>query len=824
MKSRNNKRIHLSKTTKSEILIARLLLACLIFLVLLAEISLGSRTASENKGYFEKAKLNAAERIRGWEPLSSDGKKRTHTDGRSNAGFHFQWPQSAEPPEFDFPRNSHERSEKIKDAITLGKSKLHAEVQGGDDKFIWLEEPLNSTKEVYLRKKVTILLPGERVNMKAHSNFSSKSSWSLRVRAAAVTQDRLDAPLPLNVGFSKETGTKGEIDPNGQHFDILLPTFSEIQRNKPNDYVIEWPSTNSGILVIDGLKPDDSNKLNTSSTHKNLIVHIDQMGTSLAGLKNTIKTIKGLSSDQQGTILIDNAVPSSTEAQISKEALLVNRNPIDLGATLDNPNLKELISKDYFLVKRAIQQGGSARKIVLNSGTNCQSSCEKEYSSTAGDSEFTTTLVINRKEEFESTKRYIRNDELITHPGLLYVEINNPSETLRLNSETKNTSQASFFTWVVSGLLKPFGYANDLLQSEEKTAQLDNWLSKLMESFLVTSQSANIALVLHDNSQPLSFGRDRIKSSVTRGEILLHLNELSDENNQKDEVHKFNEPVSSLSVMRIFGRRAFSSQKVADMGEFIPELKNDALAVSQLQHNHLITLTPAGWLMDPIPNGESTVHNYMAIAAPEKIHEIQELSNKMRQRNRLVSLNVAFPGSNLTDEAIESIITTSSTPISCESPNEGVLAKVVTAAQNSAGKQVIVTGSRAPSTLWHIRCLLDGRISTHTQLKLRFSVNGQAVSRESFGLGEYLHPVRGFLWHSPESLELTGAQILEATSALSAPALSAESHTKVNIWTDRFPTSTHPALPSLALKIDTGNPTHETGESPLIKSKLSERK
>ena len=160
MKSRNNKRIHLSKTTKSEILIARLLLACLIFLVLLAEISLGSRTASENKGYFEKAKLNAAERIRGWEPLSSDGKQRTHTDGRSNAGFHFQWPQSAEPPEFDFPRNSHERSEKIKDAITLGKSKLHAEVQGGDDKFIWLEEPLNSTKEVYLRKKVTILLPG----------------------------------------------------------------------------------------------------------------------------------------------------------------------------------------------------------------------------------------------------------------------------------------------------------------------------------------------------------------------------------------------------------------------------------------------------------------------------------------------------------------------------------------------------------------------------------------------------------------------------------------------------------------------------------------
>ncbi|MEY2987112.1 MAG: hypothetical protein RJB13_633, partial [Pseudomonadota bacterium] len=646
MKSINKKKIHVSKATKSEKLLARLLLPFLLFVVFLMEISLGSRSHSETKGFFEKARSTATEKIRGWEKPAAEGTWRSKTDGRSNAGFHFNWPKSAEPPEFDSLPNSEDRADKLKKAIILGKSKIRVEFDTSDDKLNWLEEPLNSAGEVLLRKKVIMMLPGDRLKLKNFQQTSIPKVWSIRVRAVAVTQDRLDAPLPVRVGFLAETSFRSEIDPLGQHFDIIIPPPAEIQRNKPNDFVIEWPATNSGILVIDGIKPIESNSAVGKKNHKNLIVHIDNLGTQIAALKKTIKTIKGLSSERQGTILIRNAIPSTTDTGISKEALLVNRNPIELGATISNPNLKELITRDYFLVKRAIQQGGSARKIVLNSGLTCESNCTDANISLNSQSAFTSTLTISRIEEFESTKRFIRNDEFITDPGLLYVEINNPSDTLRLNSETKINSQSSSITWLFSGLLRPFGYTNSKLQFEEKLAQLDNWLAKLMESFLVTSHSANIAVILHDNSQALSLGKNQMRRSVTRGEILLHLNELSDSRNQREDVLTFDEPVSSLSVMRMFSKRAFSSQLISAVEEFIPELKGDAVAVNQLQRTQLITITPSGWLIDPIENGDSKIRNYMAIASPEKIHEIQEVSNRMRQRSRLISINFAFPGSN----------------------------------------------------------------------------------------------------------------------------------------------------------------------------------
>lgn len=824
MRSKNTQRMHLSKTTRSEILIARLSLPFVTLVLFLVMISLGSRSPLDTQSSFEKTMTIAAQKIRGWEELASNGKKQSNSDGRSNAGFHFQWPQTFTPPEFDTPRNTPDRIELIKKAIVLGKSKIHVENELNDDRMAWIEEPLNPAREVLLRKKVIILLPGESLKLKTYPHSSSPRTWLLRVRAAAVTQDRLDAPLPMNVGFSEENTSKSEIDPHGQHFDLPIPTLGEIQKNKPNDFRIEWPVTNSGVLLIDGLKPDDETHAGTPKTHKNLIVHIDQLGTTIAGLKKTIKTIKELSSDQQGTILIGNAIPSSAEDKISKESILSNRNPIDLGATVSNPHLQSLISRNYLLVDRAIQKGGSARRVILNSGVTCQPDCTSRQKSTKTPSEFTTTLIINRREEFESTKRFIRNDEFITQPGLLYVEINNPPETLRLNSETKRFSQFSFFSWMYSGLLKPLGYINTALQFEEKTAQLDNWLAKLMESFLVTSHSANIALVLHDNSQPISLNHDKFKTSLTRGEILLHLNELSDESDHKEDTHSFDEAVSSLSVMRIFGKRAFSSEKVSEMEEFIPELKVDAIAVNQLQQNQLVTLTPAGWLIDPIMNSEPAAHNYMAIAPPDKIHEIQEISNAMRKRNQLMSVNIAFPGSNRMDETLETVMTTSLVPIGCETTNKDILMRNGPDEPNHSQRQVIFKGHREASTLWQIRCLLDGRISTHSHLKLRFSINGQPVSRDSFALGEYLHPVRGFLWHSPDSLELTGAQILEATSALSSPRLNTNTHTKVIIWTDRFPTSADSSLPVIAYTNDPESLSQGERDNLDNRNKLSERK
>jgi hypothetical protein len=196
----------------------------------------------------------------------------------------------------------------------------------------------------------------------------------------------------------------------------------------------------------------------------------------------------------------------------------------------------------------------------------------------------------------------------------------------------------------------------------------------------------------------------------------------------------------------------------------------------------------------------------------------------MRQRSRLISINFAFPGSNQSDESIETFMTTSLEPLGCESHSENISTKWIPVSQNSSNRQIVLKGSREPSTLWHVRCLLDGKITTQSHVKLRFTINGQAVTRESFSLGEYLHPVRGFLWHSPDSLELTGAQILDATSALSVPTLSGSAHSKVNIWTDRFPTSTHLSQPTYVFKNGSGVVSPETTENQDNQNKFSERK
>lgn len=824
MRHRTKHNFYLSKTYKGEIFIARISLPIILFLILLFEISLGSRTHNESQGYLERTRTSIAAKIRGWEKISGVNQTQFKNDGRSNAGFHIQWPQSLVPPEFDISNIATDRFITLTNAIALGRSKLRLQNPESDGKSIWIEEPLNETAEVYIRKKVLLLLPGEKLNIHNSTQPGNTKSWTLRVRAAAVTQDRLDAPLPLLTGLSNAALAASELDPRGQYFDIQLPNSGGTQGKSPVEFIIEWPASNSGLLIVDGFKPSDQVAAGGSKNHKNLIVHIDNMGASLTALKKTVETIKNLSSEQQGTIFISNAIPTSWNPEIGKEALLSNKNPIDLGATLTSPELRAQIAKEHLLVKRAIQQGGSARKIILNSGLSCNTDCNEKDFLADGSSEFTTTMVINRNEEFESTKRYIRNDEFITHPGLLYVEINNPPETLRLNAETKDNSKASFITWFYSGLLKPFGFINPKLQYEEKTAQIDNWLSRLMESFLVTSHSANIAIVLHDNSNPLNLGQGEIRGSITRGEILLHLNELNDKNAQRDDIHPFDEPVSSLSAMRIFGRHAFPLEKISEIEKFIPELKTDALAVSQLQHGRLITLTPSGWLIDPVnPNGPEIV-NYMAVASPEKVHEIQEISNKSRQRNRLTTLNIAFPALNQNEEMIDASITTSLKPLGCESRNEDVQIRVIQNEVATTEKKIQLSGKRMASSVWHINCVFEGRIATSSFLKLRFSINNESISRDFFRLGEYMHPVRGFLWHSPDSLELTGAQILDATSALSAPELSSQKQAKVVIWTDRFPIGMPAPKTTLALAQELNKSQQIHREQQGSDHKFSERK
>jgi hypothetical protein len=106
--------------------------------------------------------------------------------------------------------------------------------------------------------------------------------------------------------------------------------------------------------------------------------------------------------------------------------------------------------------------------------------------------------------------------------------------------------------------------------------------------------------------------------------------------------------------------------------------------------------------------------------------------------------------------------------------------------------------------------LFEGKISSSTFLRLRFKLNGQPVERERLGLSEFALPIRGFLWRSPDTIELVGAQIFDATVALGSPDSDAAKQTSVVLWSEKLPNGiddpratfvlepTAPALPSPA--------------------------
>ena len=98
-----------------------------------------------------------------------------------------------------------------------------------------------------------------------------------------------------------------------------------------------------------------------------------------------------------------------------------------------------------------------------------------------------------------------------------------------------------------------------------------------------------------------------------------------------------------------------------------------------------------------------------------------------------------------------------------------------------------IVGRRAAQTPWHIFCLFEGRISSSTSLRMRFELNDRPVAREMLGLGEFALPIRGFLWRSPDSIELVGAQVLDATVSLHVPDSDLAKQTSVVLWSERIP-------------------------------------
>ena len=782
---------YLSRTSKNEILFAKIAIATVSFVLLLVGISLGTRTNSLARSTVKKQIEQTAQYIRGWQASSEPDMNSEKSDLRSHVGFHFDWPTRFNTPQLSLPKATGVgRTQEIEQLLKLGKTKTTLRATNFGKNRYYLEETLSRNDKVQVKKSVAVLLPGEKIQIYYNSSTAAARNWKLRVRAIAVTQDRLDSTIPVLTGFSREILTRGEVEPRGQQLDIDIPSASELQRRDEKYFTIEWPTEASGILVLEGLQPAFIDSENRSQMSRNLVVHIDGMHGSLTQLQRTLELLNRSFGNTANKIHITSAIPPAKNFSLSRETLLTGRTPIELGASLQNDKLRQLIKPQQTLVNKAINRGGSARKITLASKNSCSSDCLTRSGLTAENEFFTSEMTITRNDEFASTSLFIRNDEFITEPGLLFVEINAPSENLRLNWESITTSKFSTYRWITSGLLDIFGYKDSALQNEEKILQIDIWLAKLIESFLVNSHSANIAIFLHDNDSPvLLSGSKKETTSLTRGEILMNLHDLSMTTSEPKQPTVIETPVGMLSALRFFEKKSVEKKTTLTHAELLQQLNNEHMLVSQLQESSYITTTPDGWLLDPKHSSGQDENKPLFKAEPEKIHLVQESSNTERRKSKLLGLHVSMPANNLKDEVIDTEISTTLRGLGCESQSENAQLKSFNydAAGIPSLSEMQIVGRRAAQTPWHIFCLFEGRISNSTSLRMRFELNDRPVVREMLGLGEFALPIRGFLWRSPDSIELIGAQVLDATVSLHVPDSDLAKQTSVVLWSDRIP-------------------------------------
>ena len=390
---------------------------------------------------------------------------------------------------------------------------------------------------------------------------------------------------------------------------------------------------------------------------------------------------------------------------------------------------------------------------------------------------------------------------------------------LRLQSIT--ASKFSTYRWITSGLLDIFGYHDSALQNEEKILQIDIWLAKLIESFLVNSHSANVAIFLHDNNSPvLLSGSKKETTSLTRGEILMNLHDLSLTTSESKQPTVIETPVGMLSALRFFEKNSIEKKTTLTHAELLQQLNNEHMLVSQLQESSYITTTPDGWLLDPKHSSGQDENKPLFKAEPEKIHLVQESSNTERRKSKLLGLHVSMPANNLKDEVIDTEISTTLRGLGCESQSENAQLKSFN--YDDAGipslSEMQIVGRRAPQTPWHIFCLFEGRISSSTSLRMRFELNDRPVAREMLGLGEFALPIRGFLWRSPDSIELVGAQVLDATVSLHVPDSDLAKQTSVVLWSERIPAGLKDPRATFPLELSRPeekplqNSTHEAEE------------
>lgn len=779
-----------SRTSKNEIIFAKIMIASVLLILLMVGISLGTRSSGVAQSAARKQIAQAAQYIRGWQAPSEPGMSSAKSDFRSHVGFHFYWPSRFNMPQLSLLKSAGtSRTQEIEQLLKLGKTEITLRAISESKNIYDLEESLSHDDSVQVKKNVAVLLPGEKIQLYYDASATAARNWKLRVRAVAVTQDRLDSTIPILTGFSREILTRGEVEPRGQQLDIEIPSNLELQRREDKYFTIEWPLEAAGILVLEGLQPAFIDSENRSQMSRNLVVHIDGMHGSLMLLEKTLEVVNRSFNNTSNKIHLTSAIPPAKNFPLSREALLTGRTPIELGASLQNEKLRELIVPHQALVKKATNRGGSARKITLASKKLCSINCSTRSNLAVENEFFTSELRIEKDDEFASTSLFIRNDEFITEPGLLFVEINAPSANLRLNWESVSTSKFSVYRWITSGFSALFGSRDSVLQNEEKVHQIDIWLAKLIESFLVNSQPANIAIFLHDNNSPVLLpGSTKEPRSLTRGEIFMNLHDLSLTTSEISQPTVVETQVGMLAALRFFEQNSIGKKITLTPLELLQRLQNEHLLVSQLQESSYITTMPDGWLLDPSYSSGLDENRPLSRAVPEKIHLVQESSNAERRKSKLLGLHILLPANNSKDEVIDSEISTTLRGLGCESQSENAQLKSFNYNDGMPSvSEIQLVGRRTAQTPWHIFCLFDGRISSSTSLRMRFKLNDRPVAREMLGLGEFALPIRGFLWRSPDSIELAGAQILDATVSVHLPDSELAKQSSVVLWSERIP-------------------------------------
>lgn len=827
--NRSNKTRHSqwSRSLRTEVLLMRVAVIIVVMIGLLVSVSLGTRNEDPKSSTLKGIVGGFATRIRGWEPSAKEAINQEKSDIRSHAGFHFEWPTRLNPPRITLHKvKSEGRAERIVELLKLGRSKILLSASEKNENHFLMQEMLGQKTEVIARKNIFALMPGEKAQIEYESMLTVSRQWKFRIRAIAVTRDRLDSPLPFMSGFSKDAPSPGDVDPNGRHLDLEVPSPAEFTRRSEKAFIIEWPKEASGILIVEGLQPTAVANDNRAQMPRNLIIHINDIRGSISDLKQTQAAISKLSLSSTQHLHLTSVIPPVVDYLLAEKALLTGRHAVDLGTTLLNAQMKQFITPQLSLLKKTLNRGGSTRKISLLS---CLDACSQPLSQSTNATEFTSVLTIRRKEEFSSPAVFIRNDEFVTDSGLLYVEVNPSTDKIRLNWESLADSQHSTLRWVFGGIRNSFSSSDLTLKNEERIKQIDSFAAKLIESFLVTSQAANIAIILHDNGTPLPLPSAGLTGpKLLRGEALLSLHALKlkgDDNTAKEPIST---PIGLLSVVRFFENFSASQPVEKTLGEILASLQGENSLVSQLQNSTYLTLTPDGWLQDPRISQEHQTTRALHFAEPEKIHAVQEKSNDERRTSRLHGFHITLPSSNNKDEVIEIKLATSLEGLGCESQSENAQLKSITTedAGPVESREMTIVGRRAAHTPWHLFCLFEGRITNSTHLRLSFKLNNQSVPRERLGLGEFALPIRGFLWRSPDTIELLGAQLLDATIAVAPPTTDEKTSAQVILWGERIPSGLKESRGVFSLAPNPQDvPTSGTGkgESKFPPERLSEK-